>query len=122
MRFEIRFGVPNMLNFWNKLNERIKNKTANKDEIKLHKKLVKTLKLLKDNPKHNSLSSHEIDVLSDKIGMKVWESYLENHKPAAERIFWVYYPPGSITIIGLEQHPNNNKHSYEKIPLSSTND
>ena len=122
MNFEIRFGFPNMITFWNSLNERIKNNTTSKDESRLYKKLIKTLRLLSSNPKHNGLHSHEIEILSQRIGMKVWESYLENNKPAAGRIFWVYYPPGSITIIGLEPHPNDNKHSYEKIILSSTNE
>ena len=122
MNFEIRFGFPNMITFWNSLNERIKNNATSKDESRLYKKLIKTLRLLSSNPKHNGLHSHEIEILSQRIGMKVWESYLENNKPAAGRIFWVYYPPGSITIIGLEPHPNDNKHSYEKITLSSTNE
>ena len=118
--FEIRFGIPEMLDFWDDINEKIKNNTANKEEIKLHKSLVKALKLLQSNPKHNSLHSHEIEVLSRKYGRKVWQSYLENKKPAAGRIYWVYFPVGSITIIGLEPHPNDNKHSYEKIMLSAS--
>ena len=118
--FLIRFGIPEMYNLWNNLTEKITNNTATKDEIKFYKKLVKTLRLLQNNPRHNSLNSHEIEILSQRYGMKVWESYLENKKPAAGRIFWVYYPNGSITIIGLEPHPNDNKHSYEKITLSST--
>ena len=121
MKLEIRFGAPNMLNVWNELNEKVTNNTANKNEVKLYKKLVKTLKLLSDNPKHNGLNSHEIEILSQKLGIKVWESYLDNHKPAAGRIFWIYYPPGAITIVGLSPHPNDNKHSYEAITLSSTN-
>lgn len=110
-----------MRDFWIKLSGKIENNTANKDEVKLYKKFTKTVSLLEKDLKHNSLHSHEIEILSQRYGMKVWESYLENHKPAAGRIFWVYYPPGSITIIGLEPHPNDNKHSYEKITLSSTN-
>ena len=120
MRFEIRMGRPNMLNFWNELQNKISNHNANKDEIALHKKLVKAFKLLETNPRHNSLNSHEISFLSDKIGLRVWESYLENKKPAAGRIFWVYYPPGAITIIGISPHPDDNKHSYEKITLSAS--
>ena len=120
MTFEIRLGCPHMLSFWNDLNEKIADKTASKEEIKLHKKLTKTFRLLSQDPKYNGLHSHEIDELSRRLGMKVWESYLENNKPAAGRIFWVYYPPGSITIIGLEPHPNDNKHSYEKITLSAS--
>ncbi|WP_231364260.1 hypothetical protein [Treponema socranskii] len=49
-----------------------------------------------------------------------WESYLENNKPAAGRIFWVYDPNKSdITIIGLEPHPNDKKDAYRKITLSA---
>ena len=118
--FEIYFGIPEIRDFWLNLKNKIDTGQATKDEIKLHKKLVKALVLLQSNPKHNSLKSHEIEVLSQRYGRKVWESYLENRKPAAGRIFWVYYPPGAITIIGIEQHPNNNKHSYEKITLSAS--
>ena len=120
MKFEIRFGISDVSEFWNGLKQRIENNIANKKEIRFYKKLEKVFKLLSDNPKHNSLNSHEIAVLSARYGMKVWESYIENRKPAAGRIYWVYYPPGAITIIGLSPHPNDNKHSYEKITLSST--
>ena len=120
MNFEIWFGIPEIRDFWLELNKKINNHNATKDEVRLYKKLVKAIKLLQTNPRHNSLNSHEIDVLSAKYGRKVWESYLENKKPAAGRIFWVYYPPGAITIIALEQHPNSNKHSYEKITLSAS--
>lgn len=120
--FDIYFGIPEIRDFWIELTNKIESKTASKNEIKLHKKLVKIIKLLQINPQHNSLKSHEIKVLSQRYGMKVWESYLENNKPAAGRVFWVYSPIGSITIIGIEQHPNNSKHSYDKITLSSTED
>ena len=118
--FDIYFGVPEMKDFWNSLNEKVESNTATKDEIRFYKKFVKVLKLLQNNPRHNSLNTHEIEILSQRYGMKVWQSYLENHKPAAGRIYWIYYPPGGITIIGLEPHPNDSKHSYEKITLSST--
>ena len=61
----------------------------------------------------------EIDSLTARYGIKVWESYLENNKPAAGRIFWVYAPAqNDITIIGLEPHPNAKKDAYKKITLS----
>lgn len=122
MTFDIWFGVPEMRDFWVELNQKVESGRANKDEKILFKKLVKVIILLQNNPRHNSLQSHEIDILSKRYGMKVWESYLENNKPKAGRLFWVYYPPGGITIIGLEPHPEDNKHSYEKITLSSTDD
>ena len=118
--FDIFFGIPEIRDFWVSLKERIENGNANKSEIMLFKKLKKTLILLQKNPRHPGLKSHEIEILSRRYGRKVWESYLENRKPAAGRIFWVYYPPGAITIIGLEPHPNNNKHSYETITLSAS--
>lgn len=65
------------------------------------------------------LKSHEIDELTNRYGMKVWESYLENKTSGAMRIFWVYGPDREdITIIGLEPHPNDKKDAYEKIVLS----
>lgn len=118
--FEIRMGVPEMKGFWDDLSKKVSDNTATKNEIRQYKKLKKALKLLADNPYHNSLCSHEIDVLTKRYGMKVWQSYLENKKPKAGRLFWIYYPPGSITIIGLEPHPDDNQHSYNKITLSST--
>ena len=121
MTFDVYFGVPQMREYWDSLNEKVNKGNANKDEIKSLNRLKKAITLLQTNPRHNSLKTHEIDILSIRYGMKVWESYLENRKPAAGRIFWIYYPPGSITIIGIEPHPNDNKHSYEKITLSSVN-
>lgn len=120
MTFEIWFGIPEIRDFWLELNYKVDNHNASKDEVRLYKKLVKAIKLLQTNPRHNGLNSHEIDVLSVRYGRKVWESYLENKKPAAGRIFWVYYPPGAITIIGISPHPDDNKHSYEKITLSAS--
>ena len=96
--FEIRLGIPKMQKFWFDLCEKVSNNFANKDEIKLHKKMLKCFRLLANNPFHNSLNTHEISVLSSRYGMKVWQSYLENNKPAAGRLYWVYYPDGSITL------------------------
>jgi ABC-type phosphate transport system substrate-binding protein len=87
---------------------------------KLFKKLTKALNLLRNNPKHNSLATHEIQPLSRRYGMKVWQSYLDNRTPAAGRLFWVYGPgKNEITIIGLEPHPEDKKKAgYEKVRLS----
>lgn len=48
----------------------------NKDEEMFFKKLVKALGFLQDNPKHNSLASHEITELSRKYGIIIFQSYL----------------------------------------------
>jgi len=48
------------------------------------------------------------------------QSYLENRKPAAGRIYWVYGPGRKeITIISLEPHPEDKKRGgYDKVSLS----
>ena len=46
----------------------------------LYKKMGKAMRLLANNPRHPGLNSHEIDSLSRRYGMKVWESYLENRQ------------------------------------------
>jgi hypothetical protein len=81
---------------------------------------VKTATLLAENPAHPGLSSHEISSLTERYGMKVWQSYLENRTAAAGRIYWIYGPTrGSITIIGMEAHPESGKsRGYEKVSLS----
>ena len=118
----IRLGVPEMKDFWDNLCKKVKSGKANKDEIKLHKKVGKALYLLSNDPRHPGLA-HEISALSKRYGMKVWESYLENNTPAAGRIFWVYGPGrGDITVIGLEPHPNDKIKSYDKVTLSATGD
>lgn len=113
-------GLPEMKKIWDNLAAKHDNHTLNKKEARLFKKLVKTLRFLSENPQHNSLRSHEIEALSRRYGMKVWQSYLENNTPGAGRLYWVYGPDrGEITIIGLEPHPENSKRSaYTTINLS----
>jgi hypothetical protein len=120
MPFDIRMCVPEMEKFWNDLTKRKDENQLDKNEEKFLKKLAKIFVYLSQNPKHNSLASHEIEALSKRYGLKVWQSYLENNKPAAGRIFWVYGPgKNDITIIGLEPHPDDKKSKgYEKVKLS----
>lgn len=117
----IHMGIPEMDEFWSELTEKNHNGTATKDEVKLYKKLGKTFALIASNPRYPSLETHEIDALSKRYGMKVWQSYVENNTPAAGRVFWVYGPnQNDITIIGVEPHPNDSKsNAYSKITLSS---
>lgn len=119
MTYRIRLGIPEMEALWNGLKQKAANGTAGKNDFALYQKLGKTMKLLSSDPRLPGLRSHEISALSKRYGMKVWESYLENHTPSAGRIFWVYGPEqGDITIIGLEPHPNDKGNAYRKIALS----
>ena len=112
-------GVPEMETFWNEISAGYKEGTLDANETKFFKKLVKTIDLLRNNPRHNSLETHEIAVLSKRYGIKIFQSYLENKTPAAGRIFWTYGPgKAEITILGLEPHPE--KRGYDKVKLSNT--
>jgi len=127
MHYRIELGVPEFRDFFNDLLNRAKSGKLQKDEIRLFKKLSKTISFLENNPSHNGLCSHDIDKLSEryskKIGrkIKVWQSYLENNTPAAGRLFWCFGPvKGVITIIGLDPHPEDNKKAgYSKVQLSN---
>lgn len=119
--FNIRMGIPEMEDLWRGLVEKNSAGSLTKDESKLYKKLGKALKQLSSDPRYPGLQSHEIDDLTKRYGIKVWESYLENNTPGAGRMFWVYGPDqGEITIIGLEPHPNDKSNSYKRIVLSAT--
>ena len=121
MVFNIRMGQPEMEALWLDLSARKLSGGLDKDEEKFFKKLVKALGFLGSNPKHNSLSSHEITDLSRKYGIRIFQSYLENNTPGAGRIFWAYGPEqGDITVLAIEPHPEDKKRgAYERIKLSS---
>jgi len=87
MAFLIRMGQPELESLWLDLSTRKQQGKLDKDEEKFFKKLVKALGYLQENPRHNSLASHEIDDLTRKHGLKVFQSYLENNTPAAGRLF-----------------------------------
>ncbi len=121
MTFNIRMGLPEMAALWDDLSARKHQGTLGKEEEKFFRKLVRTLGFLAENPRHNSLASHEIDALSAKYGIKVFESYLENRTPAAGRIFWAYGPEKrDITVLAIEPHPEDSKRGvYQRIKLSA---
>ena len=82
--------------------------------------LFRSLGFLSQNPRHPGLNSHEIDDLTKKYGIKVFQSYLENKTPSAGRLFWAYGPDrGDITILAIEPHPEDQKRgAYQRIKLS----
>jgi hypothetical protein len=120
MKFVIRMGVPEVKFFWDDLISKEAADALGDNEFKLFKKLVKALLLLEDNPRHNSLQSHEIESLSRRAGFKIFQSYLENRTPSAGRIFWAYGPnKGEITILSIHPHPEDKKSSgYQEVRLS----
>jgi len=120
MNYLIRMGIPYMEQLWNDLQEKHRNATATKKEEALYKKWGKALKLLATNPTYPSLQTHDIEPLSKRYGVKVWQSYLENKTSGAMRMYWVYGPNhNEITIIGLEPHPEDKKNgAYDRIALS----
>ena len=123
MTYTIRMGIPEMAELWNKLQTSYRDGTINNKDAELYKKWGSALKKLAMDPFYPSLKSHEIEPLSKRYGMKVWQSYLENKKSGARRMFWVYGPDKSdITIIGLEPHPEDAKNgAYDRVTLSDLN-
>lgn len=90
-----------------------------RNEEELYRKIRKALQYLETNPKHPGLNSHEIDVLTEKYAVRIWESYLENKKAGARRIFWIYGPETrEITIVGIEKHTEP-KRGFSRVRLAT---
>ncbi len=84
-----------------------KNSKSSKQEG-LYKQVVKTLKLLSENPRHPGLCTHEYSSIKHpyRASDKVFEAYVQNNTPGAYRIFWCYGPnKRDITIIFITPHP-----------------
>ena len=105
---------------WNDLVDRARRDQLDKTEQKFYRKLTKVLGYLRENPRHNSLASHEINDLTRKYGFKIFQSYLENKTPAAGRMFWAYGPEkGDITVLAVEPHPEDEKRgAYGRLKLA----
>ena len=103
----------------NELGEKAVAGELNRDEKDLYRKIRKALQHLETNPRHPGLKSHEIDVLTDKYGVRIWESYLENRKAGARRMFWIYGPQTKeITIVGIENHPEPGR-GFARVRLAT---
>src|SRR6266404_9821940 len=121
MAFRVRMGAPEMEAFWNDLSTRKQEGKLARNEEKFFKKWGKALDYLSENPRHNSLASHEIEELTRRYGINIFQSYLENKTPSAGRMFWAYGPDkGDITILAIEPHPEDQKRgAYQRIKLAS---
>ena len=87
---------------------RQKEKTKSSKVEGLFKQLLKCITLLKENPKHPGLQTHEYTSIEHpyESEQKVFEAYVQNNTPRAYRVFWCYGPKrGEITIITIMQHP-----------------
>lgn len=103
--YTIRMGIPEMEAFWDDLLKRRKNNTLSSEELELFMRFGKAITNLSVNPKHPGLKTHEIESLSKKYGIKIWQSYLDQGK-TARRFYWAYGPNRmEITILGIEPHP-----------------
>lgn len=74
----------------------------------LFKQVYKAIQLLKTNPRHPGLNTHEYDSIKHPYqpNDKVFEAYAQNNTPGAYRIFWCYGPEQKeITIIAITPHP-----------------
>jgi len=120
MSFAIRMGIPEMLDLWTDLSKKKTAGTISKKELALYNKWGKAMRLLSQDPSYPSLHTHDIEPLTKRYGVKVWQSYLENNTSRAMRMYWVYGPDRQdITIIGLEPHPEDKKNgAYDKVSLS----
>lgn len=124
MSFAIRMGIPEMLDLWTDLSKKKAAGTISKKELALYNKWGKAMRLLSQDPSYPSLHTHDIEPLTKRYGIKVWQSYLENNTSRAMRMYWVYGPDRQdITIIGLEPHPEDKKNgAYDKVSLSDMPD
>jgi len=103
----------------NELGEKAVAGELNRDEKDLYRKIRKALQHLETNPRHPGLKSHEIDVLTEKYGVRIWESYLENRKAGAPRMFWIYGPETKeITIVGIENHLESGR-GFARVRLAT---
>lgn len=103
----------------NDLGEKAVAGELNRDEKDLYRKIRKALQHLETNPRHPGLKSHEIDVLTEKYGVRIRESYLENRKAGARRMFWIYGPETKeITIVGIEKHPEPGR-GFARVKLAT---
>ena len=91
-----------------RLESRAQTKKKNSKQAGLFRQLVKTLKLLRDHPRHPGLCTHQFWNFEHPTSSNgnVFESYVQNRTPGAYRIFWCYGPGRQdITLIAITPHP-----------------
>ena len=89
-------------------NRKNSNRKKSSKQEGLYKQINKTINLLSQNPRHNSLATHRYFSLQNPFfpDQKIFEAYVQNNTPLAYRVFWCYGPAKmQITIISITQHP-----------------
>ncbi len=85
-----------------------KGKKKSSKQEGLFRQVHKTVNLLRANPKHPGLQTHEFPSIENPHDkkQKVFEAYAQNKTPGAFRVFWCYGPgKKEITIIAITPHP-----------------
>ena len=93
---------------YRELQARAENRSKSSKGAGLSRQVNKTLKQIRENPRHPGLRTHHYYSLSHpyKKGAKVFEAYAQNDTPGAYRVFWCYGPvEAAITIIAITPHP-----------------
>lgn len=109
-----------MLGLWNDLVNRGGAEKLTRNERQFFDSWSKAVDLLSSNPRHPDLNTHEIDDLTRKFGVKVWQSYW---KTVAQEHAGCSGPTAlkkvRSTILAVERHPDTSKSkSYRRVPLS----
>lgn len=118
--YQIVYGVPEVNHLMVDLETRFKQNQLNKPERQFLKKLVRCLTKSAINSRDRTLESHEIVELSQKYApLRIWESYVENQKPGAYRLFWYYHPTIDhlIVIVGIQPHPETGEYGHLKLSM-----
>ena len=87
--------------------EKSKSKKATRDEGTF-KQVSKCIQLLRQNPRHPGLQTHEFSSMSNPFrkDQKVFAAYAQQNPPGAYRVFWCYGPrKNEITIVAITPHP-----------------
>lgn len=88
--------------------EELKRLEGSPRHMGLVKQIKKTLGWLQTNPRHPALQTHVFHSIEHPYNPreKVFEAYVQQHTPAAYRLFWCYGPKkGQITVIAITPHP-----------------
>lgn len=110
--------VPEIRDRWEELKQGYRDGAPSGEERTLPEEWTKAVRLLRRDPAHPGLRTHETEALTRRYGRSVFRSYL-SQDDKARRLYWVYGPGRhETTIIGLEPHPEDRPGAYARIPLS----